>query len=47
MDNMAGPGEDDVPTIDAEAFDDDLGIILDEPDDPLDPDAEDEPESFS
>jgi flagellar assembly protein FliH len=43
--NMAGPGEEDAPTIDAEAFDEDLGIILDEPDEPLDPDAEDEPES--
>ena len=45
--SMAGPGEEDAPTIDAEAFDNELGIILDEPDEPLDPDAEDEPESSS
>jgi flagellar biosynthesis/type III secretory pathway protein FliH len=32
--NMAGPGEEDAPTIDAEAFDDDLNINLDEPDEP-------------
>jgi flagellar assembly protein FliH len=45
--NMAGPGEEDAPIIDAEAFDDDLGIVLDEPDEPLDPDPEDKPESYS
>ncbi len=45
--DMAGPGEEDAPTIDAEAFDDDLGIVLDEPDEPLDTGAEDEPETPS
>lgn len=30
--DMAGPGEADAPTIDAEAYDDELGIVLDEPD---------------
>lgn len=47
LDHMAGPGEEDALTIDAEAFDDDLGIILDEPDATLDPDADDEPEPSS
>ena len=45
--HMAGPGEEDAPVIDAEAFDDDLGIVLDELDEPLDPDAEDKPETPS
>lgn len=47
LDHMAGPGEEDAPMIDAEAFDDDLGIVLDDPEEPLDPDTEDEPESSS
>ena len=48
--DMAGPGEEDAPTIDAEAFDDDLGIVLDEPDEANDgdeahkPDEPDKPE---
>jgi flagellar assembly protein FliH len=40
--NLAETEVEDAPTIDAEAFDDDLAI---EPDDPLDPDAEDDPKS--
>jgi flagellar assembly protein FliH len=42
MTDMEG---EDILMVDAEAFDDDLNIELDEPDDPLDPDAEDDPES--
>lgn len=45
--HMAGPGEEDAPMIDAEAFDDSLGIGFDDPDEPLDPDAADDPESSS
>jgi flagellar assembly protein FliH len=45
LDNMAGLGEEDTPMIDAEAIDDVLGIEREDLDEPLDPDAEDEPES--
>jgi len=44
-DNMSEAEGKDIPMADAEAFDDNLGIDLDEPDDPLDPDTEDDPES--
>lgn len=50
LNHMAEPGEKDSPTIDAEAFDDDLGIALDKQDeaeDPLNPDSADEPKSSS
>jgi hypothetical protein len=45
--NMVEPGEEDIPIVDAEAYDDELTIELDEPDEPLDPDATDGPESSS
>ncbi len=45
--DMAELGEDDAPIIDTEAFDDNLNIELDEPDEPLDLDVADDPESSS